>query len=667
MHSKILAAILGLGPLLFGQQAVPLGQKLFETHCSICHGADGLGGELGPPIVGRVRNRTDAEIETVISEGLPTRGMPPVKLNPGEAAQIIAYLRTLKFEPKRPPERVTVEMTDGRKISGLALNQTSVDMQLRSDDGKLHLLRVEGPRFREVTSQWDWTTYNGDPRGNRFTPLQQIDRLNVSRLAPRWIFTMPNVSTRGETTPVVVKGIMYVTSGNECWALDAGNGREIWHFQRPRTKGLTGNGAGGFNRGVAVSRDRVFMVTDNAHIIALNRFTGALIWEKEMADWRLNYSATSAPLIAGDLVLSGTAGGEDGVRGFISAYRIADGTEAWRFWTVPKPGEPGAETWGNDKALQHAGGPAWFTGSYDPELDLVFWQSGNPGPDYNGVDRPGDNLYTDCILALDRRTGALKWYYQTTPHDEYDWDATEPVLLVDAPWRGVQRKLLLQANRNGFFYVLDRRTGTLLLAKPFVKKLNWASGVGPNGKPIRKELPSEKTGTVKVCPSQDGATNWYSAAYLPQTGLLYVQTLEKCDLYSKRETDWEPGRNYLGGSSRGVPGEIPQKVFRAIDIQNGTIRWEIPQRGMAVSWGGALATASGLVFFCEDSGAFEAVDGATGEMLWRFQTNQTWHASPMSYEFDHEEYIAVAAGATIISFSLTPQQTAPAVHEVVAR
>jgi alcohol dehydrogenase (cytochrome c) len=267
----------------------------------------------------------------------------------------------------------------------------------------------------------------------------------------------------------------------------------------------------------------------------------------------------------------------------------------------------------------------------------------------------GDNLYSDCILALDRRTGKLKWYYQTTPHDEYDWDAAEPLILIDADWKGVPRKLLLQANRNGFFYVMDRVEGKLLQAMPFVKKLNWASSIGSDGRPVRQELPAAKDGSAQVCPSQDGATNWYSAAYLPQTGLLYVQTLEKCDLYSKRDAEWAAGSSYLGGSSRGIPGQVPQKVFRAIDIHTGAIRWEIPQKGKAVSWGGALATASGLVFFGEDSGMFEAVDGSTGEVLWRFQTSQNWRASPMSYEFDGQQYVSVAAGANIMSFGLTPQ------------
>ncbi|MFL6414418.1 MAG: PQQ-binding-like beta-propeller repeat protein [Bryobacteraceae bacterium] len=639
----------------FGQETASPGQKLFESHCSVCHGADGLGGELGPAIVGRARNRTDAQIATTISEGLPTLGMPAIKVNGEETQQIINYIRTLKAEPVRPPERVNIQTVDGRNITGVLVNQTSADQQVRSDDGKLHLLRVEGAKFREVTSEKDWTTYNGDLRGNRLTPLDQINRSNVGQLAPRWTFTMPNVSARSETTPVVVGGVMYVTSGNECWALDAGNGREIWHFQRPRTKGLTGNGAGGFNRGVANAGDRIFMVTDNAHLLALNRFTGELVWEKEMADWRVNYSSTSAPLVAGDLVFAGTAGGENGARGFLGAYKVADGTEAWRFWTVPRPGEPGSETWGGGKGLEHPGAVAWFTGSYDAELDTLYWQTGNPGPDYNGTERPGDNLYSDCILALDRSTGRLKWYYQTTPHDENDWDASEPLLLIDAAWKGVPRKLLVQANRNGFFYVFDRTEGTLLLAKPFVRKLNWASGIGTDGKPIRKELPTTPTGGTKVCPSQDGATNWYSAAYLPQTGLYYIQTLEKCDLYSKRSSPWEAGHNYLGGGSRNLPGESPEKILRAIDIQSGAIRWEVPQKGLGVSWGGVLATASGLIFFGEDSGMFEAVDATNGQVLWRFQTSQNWRASPMTYKFDGKQYLAVSAGTTIMSFGLASE------------
>jgi alcohol dehydrogenase (cytochrome c) len=462
---------------------------------------------------------------------------------------------------------------------------------------------------------------------------------------------MPGVA-RLETTPVVVEGIMYATSANECYALDAGSGRELWHFQRPRTRGLVGNAAGGFNRGVAQAGDRLFMVTDNAHILALNRFTGEVVWETEMADWHQNYNATSAPLTVGNLVISGTAGGEQGVRGFLAAFDQASGKEVWRFWTVPAPGEPGSETW-IGKGIEHPSAVTWFTGAYDPQLDTVYWPTGNPGPDYNDDERGGDNLYSCSILALDAKTGKLKWYYQFTPHDVWDWDATEPPVLVDANWHGQPRKLLIQANRNGFFYVLDRVAGKLLLAKPFVKKLTWATGIGPDGRPIpaeNREPPNAK-GT-RVCPSQDGASNWFSTSYNPATGLYYVQALEACSIYSKQPVEWQAGRGYLGGNERRVPDEVRRKVLRAIDIQTGRIAWELPQVGRADSWGGTLATANGLVFFCEDSGMFEAVDAASGKPLWRFQTNQLWKASPMTYVFDNKQYLAVASGQNIIAFGL---------------
>jgi len=402
---------------------------------------------------------------------------------------------------------------------------------------------------------------------------------------------------------------------------------------------------------VALAGNRVFMVTDNAHLLALDRFSGDLLWETEMADWHQNYNATSAPLVAGGLVMSGTAGGEQGARGFLAAYDPATGKEAWRFWTAPKPGEPGSETW-IGKAIEHPSAVAWFTGTYDPQLDVVYWPTGNPGPDYNGEERGGDNLYSCSILALDAKTGKLRWYYQFTPHDVYDWGASEPPVLLDAEWQGQPRKLLVQANRNGFFYVLDRTDGTLLLARPFVKKLTWAKEIGADGRPVLNPLPKTASGATEVCPSQDGASNWFSTSYNPATGFYYVQALEKCSIYTKRPAEWEAGRSYTGGSSRNMPDEAAQKVLRAIDIQSGKIAWELPQIGDAVSWGGTLSTVTGLVFFGEDSGMFMALDAASGKPLWRFQTNQLWKASPMTYVFDGRQYVAVCAGQNILAFAL---------------
>jgi alcohol dehydrogenase (cytochrome c) len=371
-----------------------------------------------------------------------------------------------------------------------------------------------------------------------------------------------------------------------------------------------------------------------------------------MADWHLNYFATSAPLAVGNLVVAGTGGGEHGARGFVAAFDQSTGKEAWRFWTVPLPGERAADTWGG-KGIAHGGAPAWFTGTYDAELDTLYWPTGNPSAEYNGDDREGDNLYSDCILALEAKTGKLKWHYQGTPHDLWDWDATETPVVIDAPWEGRPRKLLLHANRNGFFYVFDRTDGKLLLAKAFVRNLTWASGVGADGRPVKNPGQEPSAAGTKVCPSQDGATNWFSPSFNPATGLYYVQTFEKCSVYTKADPGaWTAGKEYLGGSQRRPQGEKPERILKAIDIRTGRIQWELPQPGPAESWGGTLSTATGLVIFGAEGGALMAADAVTGKPLWSFDTNQLWKASPMVYEFDGKQYVAVAAGSGIIAFGV---------------
>ena len=553
--------------------------------------------------------------------------------------------------PPSPRRAAAYELTDGRTVNGAALNQEGADdVQLLTNEGKILLLRKSGARYRVVTSTADWPSYDGGQSGNRYTPLTQLNKSNVERLAPRWIYTIPT-SVRLQTTPVVVDGIMYVTSANECYALDAGNGREIWRFQRPRTKGLVGNAAGGINRGVAVSGDRLFMVTDHAHLIALNRFTGDLVWDTEMADWRLNYNATAAPLIVGDLVIAGTAGGEQGVRGFLAAYSQATGSEVWRFWTVPKPGEPGSETWVGT-GIDHPGGVTWMTGVYDPELQLVYWTTGNPSPDYNGDDRLGDNLYASSVVALEARTGRLKWHFQFTPHNVWDWDAQQPTVLIDTSWEGRPRKLLVQASRNGFFYVIDRTDGKFLLGKPFVKNLTWASGVGADGRPVLVPGQVPTPEGTRVCPSAHGAANWYSTSYSPQTGLYYVQTLENCNLFVKAVSEWVAGKSYWGGSTRPDQDAPNQKILRAIDVKTGNVAWELPQTGPGAARGGTLVTATGLLFFCDDQDRFVAVDASSGKPLWQFGTNSVWRASPMTYEFDGQQHMAIASGSNIIAFGL---------------
>jgi alcohol dehydrogenase (cytochrome c) len=605
---------------------------------------------MGPAIADRVPNLSDARIRTTVLEGLPQRGMPAsVNLKDSELAPLIAYLRSLRSEPNLGfrPYPAKIDLGGGEALDGTIISEAFDEAALRTADKRIHLLRkLPGGKFREVKSKTDWPTYNGDIGGNRFTTATQIDKSNVTRVAPRWIFTVPNVS-RLQTTPIVVDGVMYVTSGNECYALDAGTGNLIWRYQRPHASTPGGSGA---NRGAAYADGRVFMITRDAHLVALDRSTGKPLWDTEMDDSH-HYEASSAPLTVGNLVVTGPLGGEQGFRGFIAAYDQATGKEVWRFWTVPLPGEPGSETW-KGKGIAHGGAPAWFTGVYDASTDTVFWQSGNPGEDYNGDDRLGDNLYSDCILALDAKTGKLKWYYQTTPHDLWDWDTTETPLVIDANWEGRPRKLLVQGNRNGFFYVFDRTNGKLLLGKQFLKNLTWAKGIGADGRPIPVPGQEPSAAGTHVCPSQDGATNWYSPSFNPALNLFFMQTNEKCSVYTKRTDEFAQGRDFLGGAQRVDANPKPQRILRALDLQTGEVKWEAPQVGIADTWGGTLATATGLVFYGEDSGAFVAADARTGATLWTLHLNAEWHASPMVYEFDGQELIGVAAGPTVMALGL---------------
>lgn len=640
-----------LASLVVGAQSPDAGRQVYVGRCAGCHGTNGDGGELGPAITMRVPARTDEELTTLFQQGLPTAGMPAFPgLTDTEVRDLIRFLRALQPREGSKPTRTKVALSTGIWLEGVVLNQGTFDLQLLGDDRRIHLLRKSGDRYRPVTSQSDWPSYNGQMSGSRYSTLAQITKTNVHRMVPKWIFGLPNTPPL-QVTPVVVDGVMYVTSANQCYALDAGSGRQIWHYQRPRTKGLIGNAAGGVNRGVGVAGDRVFMVTDHAHLIALNRSTGALLWETEMADWRQNYNATGAPLPVGNLVVTGTSGGDEGVRGFLAAFDQATGKEVWRFWTVPRAGEPGSETW-QGKGIEHPGAATWLTGTYDPELDTLYWPTGNPTPDLDGSDRGGDNLYSDSVLALDAKTGKLKWYFQFTPHDVWDYDAQETPALVDATWQGRPRKLLVQANRNGFFYVLDRTDGKFLFGTKYVKNVTWTSGLTPEGRPIPIPGMEPSLEGQRVCPSLEGASNWYSTSFNPATGLYYVQTNDMCGVFTKIPMEWAAGKGFMGGSFSRAPGEPAQRVLRAIDIQTGRIAWEVPQVGPVTSWGGTLSSAGGIVIFGEDSGSLMAADAASGKPLWSFQTNQNWKASPMTYAFDNKQYVAVASGSAIIAFGL---------------
>jgi len=356
-------------------------------------------------------------------------------------------------------------------------------------------------------------------------------------------------------------------------------------------------------------------------------------------------------LLVGSTLISGVAGGDDGARGFVAAFSQDSGKELWRFWSVPGRGEPGAQTW-KGNGIDHPSGATWMTGVYDAELDTIYWPIGNPGDDLIGDDREGDNLYTDSVVALDPRTGRMKWYFQFTPHDVHDFDAAEPLALIDADWQGRPRKLLVQANRNGFFYVLDRTDGRYLLGRAYTPKLTWATGLTAAGRPIIAAAQAATVDGTLVCPWLIGASNWYSSSYSPLTGLYYVQTNDKCGIYTRKDAPFEKGRSYMGGSFSADPKDPGQRILRAFDIHTGKPVWQIGQSGAGDTYGGVLSTAGGTVFYGADDGSFAAVDAKDGAALWHFQTNQSLHASPMTYEFDHEQFVAITAGVNVIAFAL---------------
>jgi alcohol dehydrogenase (cytochrome c) len=495
----------------------------------------------------------------------------------------------------------------------------------------------------------NWLSYNGDYSGRRYSALREIDKANVSQLRAQWVFHVAN-SSHLEVTPAVVDGMMFVTSANDAYALDAQTGRMVWHYSRPITEGLIDDASQHHNRGVALWHNRVFMETDNAHLLCLDARSGHLIWDIAYTDGNRNYGATSAPLVVKDKVIVGTSGGDDGVRGFVAAYDAGTGKESWRFWTIPGPGEFGSSSWPGE-SYKLGGGTTWMPGTFDPELNTIFWGTSNPAPDFDGDPRPGDDLYTDCLLALDPDDGKLKWYFQFTPHDLFDYDAVETPVLVDTVFKGQSRKLIVEANRNGFLYVLDRTDGKFLSVTRFSEKLNWASGIDDKGRPIRTELKPTETGT-RICPGMVGATNWHSPAFNPETSLFYFMALESCNIYKFGAQKFAPGETYYATGASHSASDRNQKILLAYSIEGDKPKWRYIQSGGGHSSAGVMTTAGGLVFFGDDAQSFEAVDAATGKSLWHFNTGQNISASPMTYAVNSKQFVAIAAGSDIFTFAL---------------
>jgi alcohol dehydrogenase (cytochrome c) len=510
------------------------------------------------------------------------------------------------------------------------------------------LAQVPYERIANATREpGSWLTYSGNYSGHRYSPLGEITPANVANLKVKWAYQFSQA--RNEVSPIVADGVMYVTGPNTAAALDIHTGRELWKWERPLPSDYQSIGFGRVNRGPAILDHNLYVATLDCYLVALDIHTGAERWATRLEDYKPGYSMTLAPLAIRGKVVVGVSGGEAGIRGFVDAYDAKTGARAWRFHTIPAPGEPGHDTWPADDTWKIGGGSTWVTGSYDPDLNTVYWGVGNPAPDWNADSRPGDNLYTCSLVALDADTGKIRWHFQFTPHDSHDWDSTHVPVLFEADVRGTPRKLVAMANRNAFYYVLDRQTGEFISGQAYSKQ-TWTKGLDDRGRAaaLPGTEPSEK-GTL-VWPNLNGATVWFSPAYSPSTRLFYVAAREIGSIYYKREAEYKPGTFFAGGGEGEIPDTVRAGSIRALDAATGKQRWEFHLH--SAPWAGLLATAGGLVFGGSDEGNFFALDATSGQPLWDFQTGGAIAANPVSFAIDGKQCVAIAADRVLYVFGL---------------
>jgi len=689
----IISAVCLLAVVVVAQQSTgtAAGEALFfgKAGCAGCHEVNGRGGVTGPD--------------------LSAAGMQPAETL---RAKILNPNNSVAGNPggRGGPSTVVVKMRDGREIRGVRRNEDTFSLQMIDASGQLQVVdKTAGAQVRYenrslmpadygsrlsaqeiqdivaylgslkgrdesktaaatipggVTSErlrnsdaepQNWMHYWGNYQGTHYSALKQITPVNVSRLQAQWSIQLPGTSTL-EVEPLVIDGIMY-TSGQPgtVLALDAKSGRQIWRFTRQR-KVRNPNEINPFNRGVAVLGNRVFVGTLDAALVAIDGRTGLPLWETQVADSMLGYSITSAPLVVKDKVIVGITGGEFGARGFLDAYDAATGKRVWRWYSIPAPGEFGNDTWAGD-SWKTGAGPTWLTGSFDPDLNMIYWAIGNPGAQIDRSERgTGDNLFTDSVVALDADSGQRKWHFQFTPNDGHDWDSVQDMVLIDRVWRGERRKLLLHADRNGMFYVLDRTNGKFLSGTPFVYQ-NWNRGLDANGRPI--QIPgsnSSPEGSFLVYPSLVGGTNFQAPSYSPITGWFYLAYQESGQAFISAPAPYEPGRQYIGRGRGATPAPAandptPSAGIKALDPETGKTVWDFKLFQGSLN-NGVMATAGGVLFATSREGNLIALDARTGKSMWHYQTGGNMAASPMSFAVDGRQYIAVASGDSIYCFAL---------------
>lgn len=688
---KILAYLRSLNTRLSGaDETAPgdpgSGKAIFfgKAGCSRCHEVNEQGGNIGPDLSEAGRNSAGYLRKAILDPNAPVPFMQ-MRLRPQTVA-VTTKSGEHVLGIKRAEDNFALILTDTdgalRRFdrSEIAEEHVQTKSLMPGDYGKvlsradiqnlvaylatlkardLHqTVRTKLPpglsaeRLRNSRSEpQNWMTYWGNYQGDHYSSLTQINTGNVAKLQARWALQLPPGPLL-EATPLVVDGIMYTTytanGAQGVYAIDARTGLPIWKYER-RQKKINPYQSNPFNRGVAVLGSRVFFGTLDCSLVALDARTGRMLWEAPVGDTMKGYSITEAPLAIPNEVVVGVAGGEFGIRGFLDAYDPATGIRLWRFYTIPGPGEFGHNTWSGD-SWEHGSGATWMTGSYDPELNLLYWTVGNPGPDMNADVRRGVNLFTCSVIALDPKTGRLKWYYQFTPADSHDWDANEDVVLADRVIDSLPRKLMLQADRNGMFYVLDRVTGKLIFARPYVKQ-TWNGGFHADGSPILlPDWGASPTGNV-VSPSSIGGADWANPSYDPVHHRMYVVVTDGSLGYRSSPVKYEAGRLYMGGRPFFPSNQQMRSGLVEIDTTNGHTKWFYPTLRESMT-AGATATAGGIVFLSTADGNLIALNASTGKALWHFQTGAEIASAPMSYAVDGKQFVAVSAGNVLYSFAL---------------